>query len=100
MTAYDAENHLIGAGWNNRRTRRRLRLRRAGQALFSWTAGTFDHLGRQRHQLLGVMYSPSGQKLVTYLIPVATNAPTTAPASPSAARFQPATSTSAAAAWR
>ena len=100
MTAYDAENHLIGAGWNNGAPAVDYAYDAQGKRFFMWPVGTYDSWGGNDTNYSVVMYSPSGQKLGTYLIRCATRAPTTQPASPFAARFQPATNTSAAAAWR
>ena len=70
MTAYDAENHLIGAGWNNGAPAVDYGYDAQGKRFFMWTAGTFDPWGGNATNYSVVMYSPSGQKLGTYLISV------------------------------
>ena len=70
MTAYDAENHLIGAGWNNGAPAVDYAYDAQGKRSFLWTAGTFDTWGGNATNYSVVMYSPSGQKLGTYLISV------------------------------
>ena len=70
MTAYDAENHLVGAGWNNGAPAVDYGYDAQGKRSFLWTAGTFDPWGGNATNYSVVMYSPSGQKLGTYLISV------------------------------
>ena len=70
MTAYDAENHLTGAGWNNGAPAVDYGYDAQGKRSFMWTAGTFDPWGGNATNYSVVMYSPSGQKLGTYLISV------------------------------
>ena len=70
MTAYDAENHLIGAGWNNGAPAVDYAYDAQGKRFFMWTAGTLDSWGGNDTNYSVVMYSPSGQKLGTYLISV------------------------------
>ena len=70
MTAYDAENHLIGAGWNNGAPAVDYAYDAQGKRYFMWTAGTLDPWGGNDTNYSVVMYSPSGQKLGTYLISV------------------------------
>ena len=70
MTAYDVENHLIGAGWNFGAPAVDYAYDAQGKRSFLWTAGTFDPWGGNATNYSVVMYSPSGQKLGTYLISV------------------------------
>ena len=70
MTAYDAENHLVGAGWNFGAPAVDYAYDAQGKRSFLWTAGTFDPWGGNATNYSVVMYSPSGQKLGTYLISV------------------------------
>ena len=69
MTAYDAENHLIGGGWNNGAPAVDYGYDAQGKRFFMWPAGTLDSWGNDTNYSV-VMYSPSGQKLGTYLISV------------------------------
>ena len=66
MTAYDAENHLVGAGWNFGAPAVDYAYDAQGKRFFLWTAGTFDPWGGNATNYSVVMYSPSGQKLGTY----------------------------------
>jgi RHS repeat-associated protein len=75
MTAYDAENHLVGAGWNFGAPAVDYGYDAQGKRSFMWTAGTFDPVGNNATNYSVVMYSPSGQKLGTYQISVCNQGP-------------------------
>ena len=64
------ENHLVGAGWNFGAPAVDYGYDAQGKRSFMWTAGTFDPWGGNATNYSVVMYSPSGQKLGTYLISV------------------------------
>ncbi len=66
MTAYDAENRLTGVGWNNGAPAVDYSYDAQNKRIFMWTAGTVDSYNNTYNYTV-VAYSPSGQKLGTYL---------------------------------
>ena len=100
MTAYDAENHLVGAGWNNGAPAVDYGYDAQGKRSFLWTAGTFDPWGGNATNYSVVMYSPSGQKLGTYLISVCNQGANNTTSLTICSALSTSDNTSAAAAWR
>ena len=65
--AYDAENRLTGVGWNNQAPAVDYCYDAQNKRIFLWTAGTLDSFSNVYNYSV-VFYSPSGQKLGTYLL--------------------------------
>jgi RHS repeat-associated protein len=65
-TAYDVENHVSGVGWNNGAPAVDYCYDAQNKRIFMWTAGTLDQYNNATSYSV-VAYSPSGQKLGTYL---------------------------------
>jgi RHS repeat-associated protein len=66
VTAYDVENHISGVGYNNGAPAVDYCYDAQNHRFFMWTAGTVDGYGNATSYSV-VAYSPSGQKLGTYL---------------------------------
>jgi RHS repeat-associated protein len=67
VTAYDVENHISGVGYNNLGAPATTYAYDAqNHRFFMWTAGTVDQYNNATSYSV-VAYSPSGQKLGTYL---------------------------------
>ncbi len=64
--SYDAENRLTGVGWNNQAPAVDYCYDAQNKRIFLWTAGTVDSFNNVYNYTV-VAYSPSGQKLGTYL---------------------------------
>jgi RHS repeat-associated protein len=64
--AYDVENHVSGVGWNNGAPAVDYCYDAQNHRFFMWTAGTLDQYNNATSYSV-VAYSPSGQKLGTYL---------------------------------
>ena len=65
--AYDAENRVTGVGWNNSAPAVDYSYDTQNRRIFLWTAGTVDSYNNVYNYSV-VAYSPSGQKLGTYLL--------------------------------
>src|SRR5208337_2396553 len=66
LTAYDVENRVSGVGWNNGAPAVDYSYDGQNKRIFMWTAGTLDSFNNVYNYSV-VAYSPSGQKLGTYL---------------------------------
>ena len=65
--AYDAENRVTGVGWSNNPPVVDYSYDAQNKRIFMWTAGTVDSFSNVYNYSV-VFYSPSGQKLGTYLL--------------------------------